>query len=418
MAIGAPRSERVTFENAEGEALAARLDLPPLEEGGGRPRAYCVFAHCFTCSKDIHAASRVARTLASRGFGVLRFDFTGLGSSDGDFANTNFSSNVEDLLRAADYLREHHGPVQLLVGHSLGGAAVLAAARRIDTVEAVATIGAPSDPGHVAHHFAASIDEIEARGEADVTLAGRSFRIKKQFLDDIGEQKLGGAIGDLDAALLVMHAPLDDTVPISEARKIYEAARGFKSFVSLGDADHLLTKRTDAEYAADLMTAWARKYVTLADAPEPAAATATATPAPDAGDVRVEEIERPYTNVVRTHRHAFLADEPAEVGGNDRGGSPFELLLASLGACTTMTLRMYADRKKWPLENVRIDMSLDKEATDDPKHPLHRFTGDITIEGDLDAEQRERLIEIAGRCPVHRAIAGPKEITMREAARD
>ncbi|MEM1447791.1 MAG: bifunctional alpha/beta hydrolase/OsmC family protein [Planctomycetota bacterium] len=415
MAIGAPRSEKVTFENAGGETLAARLDLPPLEEGGGQPRAYCVFAHCFTCSKDIHAASRVARTLASRGFGVLRFDFTGLGSSDGDFANTNFSSNVEDLLRAADYLREHHGPVQLLVGHSLGGAAVLAAARRIDTVEAVATIGAPSDPGHVAHHFAASIDEIEARGEAEVTLAGRSFRIKKQFLDDIGEQTLGGAIGDLDAALLVMHAPLDDTVPISEARKIYEAARGFKSFVSLGDADHLLTKRADAEYAADLMTAWARKYVTFAERPE----TPPSEVAPPAvGDVRVEEVERPYTNVVRTHRHAFLADEPAEVGGNDRGASPFELLLSSLGACTTMTLRMYADRKRWPLENVRIDMSLEKEPTDDPKHPLHRFTGDITIEGDLDATQRERLIEIAGRCPVHRAIAGPKEITMREATGD
>jgi putative redox protein len=406
--VNAARSQKVTFPNAAGETLAARLDLPPLDENGGAPRAYAVLAHCFTCSKDIPAASRVARTLAGRGFGVLRFDFTGLGSSDGDFANTNFSSNVDDLVRAAEFLAEHHGPPQLLVGHSLGGAAVLAAARRVESVEAVVTIGAPSDPGHVAHHFEASLDEIEAKGEADVTLAGRHFRIKKQFLDDIEEQNLGGAIGALDAALLVMHAPLDDTVPISEARKIYEAARGYKSFVSLGDADHLLTKRVDAEYAADLITAWARKYVAMREADE----AGDAPPAEKA--VRVEEVERPYTNRVRTNRHELLADEPADVGGKDAGPAPFELLLASLGACTSMTVRMYADRKEWPLERLTVDLTHAREKTDEPGVHLERFTRDIRIEGDLDDEQRARLIEIAERCPVHRALHNPKEIETRE----
>jgi len=402
----------VTFENAEGETLAARLDLPPLAHNGGVPQAYCVFAHCFTCSKDIHAASRVARTLASRGFGVLRFDFTGLGSSDGDFANTNFTSNVDDLVRAAAFLAENHGAPQLLVGHSLGGTAVLAAARRIESVEAVVTIGAPSDPEHVASNFHASLDEIEEKGDAEVTLAGRSFRIKKQFLEDIREQNLGGAIGALDAALLVMHGPLDNTVSIDEAARIYKAARGFKSFVSLGDADHLLTRREDAEYAADLMTVWARKYVKLA-----APTSSGGEPAPEPKAVRVEEVERPYTNRVRMNQHELVADEPAHLKGNDLGPAPFELLLSSLGACTSITLRMYADRKGWPVERVQVDLTHEREKTDKPGVMFERFVREITIEGDLDDEQRARMIEIANRCPVPRALHGPKEVVTREVQR-
>lgn len=405
----AVRSERITFENASGEQLAARLELPPWNVGEGIPRAYCIFAHCFTCSKDILAASRISRSLSRAGFAVLRFDFTGLGSSDGDFANTNFSSNVDDLVHAAKFLEENYRAPSLLVGHSLGGAAVLAGTRRIDSVEAVVSIGAPSDPVHVKKHLTSELDAIESRGEADVQLAGRTFRIKKQFLDDIEEQTLGGALGDLEAALLVMHGPLDETVPVAEAQKIYQAARGYRSFVSLGDADHMLSKEEDAEYAAAVIGAWATRYVTFSAEDE----QDDVKPLP--GDVIVHEIAPPYTNAVHTNQHQLVADEPKAVKGADLGPAPFELLLAGLGACTSMTLRMYADRKGWPLERVSVALHLDRvPAEDDPKTLTEHFERVVTMEGELDADQRARLLEIADRCPVHRALENPKEITTRE----
>ncbi|MFT5734749.1 MAG: putative redox protein [Planctomycetota bacterium] len=405
----AVRTERITFQNAEGQQLAARLELPPWNVGEGVPRAFCIFAHCFTCSKDIPAASRISRALSRAGFGVLRFDFTGLGSSDGDFANTNFSSNVDDLVRAAGYLEEHHRAPALLVGHSLGGAAVLAATRRLASVEAVVSIGAPSDPGHVKRNFAANLDEIERVGEASVQLAGRTFKIKQQFLEDLDAQNLGGALGDLQAALLVMHSPLDETVPIEEAQKIYQAARGYRSFVSLGDADHLLSKVEDAEYVAAVIGAWATRYVTM----QPDGNHDDVIP--EVGDVIVEEIAPPYTNGVRTHRHGFTADEPAKIGGADLGPAPFELLLAGLGACTSMTLRMYADRKGWPLERVSVALHLEHvKSEDDPKDVTERFERVVTMDGDLDADQRKRLLEIADRCPVHRTLENPKVIVTRE----
>ncbi|MEL6431194.1 MAG: alpha/beta hydrolase [Planctomycetota bacterium] len=251
------RSERVQFQNRDGLTLAARLEEP---DGADAPRGTAVFAHCFTCSKDIPAAARIARGLSDRGFSVLRFDFTGLGSSDGDFANTNFSSNVQDLEDAAAFMAERGHPPSLLVGHSLGGAAVLAAAPRIDGVEAVVTIGAPADPRHVVENFAASLDEIESIGSAEVQLAGRSFTIKKQFLDDLEARASGGA-GDLDAALLVMHAPGDAQVSIDEATRIYTSHKGYRSFVTLADADHLLTRKEDADYAAEVIAAWSSRYL-------------------------------------------------------------------------------------------------------------------------------------------------------------
>ena len=399
------QSEKLVFRNADGEELAGRLDRPL-----GPAGAHAIFAHCFTCSKDIPAAGRISRALAERGFAVLRFDFTGLGSSDGDFANTNFSSNVDDLVHAAAYLREHHGPPSLLVGHSLGGAAVLAAARRIEEVEAVATIGAPAEPAHVKQLLAGDLGEIEERGEAEVRIAGRLFRIRRQLLEDLDAQVLGEELGALGAALLVMHSPLDEVVGIDDARRIYEAARGFKSFVSLADADHLLTRRKDAQYAAEMLCAWARRYVTFR---RPQARESAE------GAVLVEELERPYTNRVVARGHHLLADEPASVGAHDAGPTPYEYLLAGLGACTSITLRMYADRKGWPLEKVAVRLRHEKiharecETCESDEGVADRIERELEIDGPLSDEQRARLMEIADRCPVHRTLMGEKEILTR-----
>jgi putative redox protein len=401
------RSEKLVFPGAQGHELAGRLERP-----AGEPSAWALFAHCFTCSKDIPAATRIARTLAARGVAVLRFDFTGLGGSEGDFANTSFSSNTDDLVAAADWLRAHHKAPALLVGHSLGGAAVLAVARRIAEVEAVATIGAPADPAHVRHLLTGSLDEILRAGEARVAIAGRAFTIKQQFLDDLDEQHLGGALGALDAALLIMHSPTDEVVGIDNARRIYEAARGFKSFVSLAHADHMLSRRDDAEYAAEVLAAWASRYVDARPAPPRAQA-------PQPGVVRVEELRRPYTVRIAAGRHEFLADEPEDAGGRDEGPNPYEYLLAALGACTALTLRMYAERKAWPLEHVAVSLRHSKiHATecarcDEDAGRADRFERVLELRGALDGEQRARLLEIADRCPVHRSLEGAKEILTR-----
>lgn len=391
-------SERVEFTGSRGDVLAARLDLPQ-----GKPRAYALFAHCFTCSKDIFAASRIARALSDRGIAVLRFDFTGLGSSKGEFANTNFSSNVEDLVRAADFLREHREAPAILIGHSLGGAAVLAAAARVPEAVAVATIGAPADPGHVAHLFGAKTGEIETRGEAEVELAGRTFRIRKQFLDDIAENKLDAAIGTLRKALLVLHAPGDNTVGIDNAAHIFGAAKHPKSFVSLDKADHLLSRREDAEYAAEVIAGWAGRYL------PPAEAEATSTA--EQGEVIVAETgEGRFAQTILAGPHRLTADEPPAVGGDDTGPTPYGLLLAALGACTSMTLRMYANRKGLPLEKVMVRLRHDKihakdcENCESKEGKIDRIDRDIEIAGDLDEAQRQRLLEIADKCPVHRTL--------------
>ena len=251
------RSVKTTFSSAQGDTLAARIELPEQED----PRAYALFAHCFTCSKDIPAASRISRELASRGYAVLRFDFTGLGASEGEFENTNFSSNVDDLVAAADHLRNEFRAPELLVGHSLGGAAVIAASPRIPEVKAVSTIGAPADPGHLQHMLTEAVTQIETEGEAMVDLAGRCFRIKRQFLEDIRRSSLDEILKKMRQALLVMHAPTDSTVGISNARHIYDTANHPKSFLSLDSADHLLSKSRDASYAAGVLASWAERYL-------------------------------------------------------------------------------------------------------------------------------------------------------------
>jgi len=400
--------EKFTFTDGDGSELAARLDLP-----AGTPKAYALFAHCFTCTKDIFAATRIAQGLTEAGIAVLRFDFTGLGHSDGEFANSNFSSNVEDLVRAADVLRQTRAAPQIMIGHSLGGAAVLAAAAQVPESRAVATIGAPSDPGHVAHLFAESRAAIEQHGEADVSIAGRSFRIRKQFLDDIAAQPQATRIAGLRKALLVFHSPRDEIVGIDNASEIFVAAKHPKSFVSLDDADHLLTRKADAIYVAEVLAAWAGRYL------DPVAAAAEA-PKAAAGTVIVQETgEGLFTQAIATGPHALRADEPASVGGTDTGPTPYDLLLAGLGACTTMTLRLYARRKNWPLERARVTLRHEKIHAQDcadcetREGRIDHIEREIGLEGPLDDAQRQALLAIADRCPVHRTLKSEVKIDTR-----
>lgn len=406
------RSEKITFTGAQGGQLAARLDLPE-----GEPRAYALFAHCFTCSKDIFAASRIAAALSARGIAVLRFDFTGLGHSEGEFANTNFSSNVADLLRAAEHLRETWQAPRIVIGHSLGGAAVLAAAHEIPEAVAVVTIGAPAAPAHVQHLFQASLEEIEAAGEAEVQIGGRPFRVKKHFLEDISQARVTGRLGELRKALLVFHAPRDQTVGIENAGEIFGAAKHPKSFISLDDADHLLSRKADSVYVAEVISAWAERYL-----PDEAQA-ASAEPAE--GRVVVTETgDGPFAQRITAGRHVLAADEPPSIGGKDSGPTPYDLLLAGLGACTAMTVRMYAGRKKWPLERVSVELSHEKIHAQDcadcetQEGRIDRIERRIAFAGALDAEQRQRLLEIADKCPVHRTLESEVKVVTALAAPD
>lgn len=355
-----PSVNKVTFPGSGGGQLAGRLDLP-----GGRPRAFALFAHCFTCGKDIAAASRISAGLVGEGFAVLRFDFTGLGSSEGEFANTTFTSNVGDLVAAAEMLRDRYEAPSLLIGHSLGGAAVLAAAPRIPEVAAVATIAAPSDPAHAARLITPEDRRrIERDGEAEISLAGRPFRVGQTFLDDIAVQPLESAIRGLGAALLVLHSPVDELVDVDHARRIYEAARHPKSFVSIDGADHLLTRRSDAAYVAGLLAAWSSRYLPA----EREGAVGGARPPEGVVIVEEQDPATPYVQRVTAGGHVLLADEPLGIG-RDAGPTPYDLLLASLGACTSMTLRMYAGRKQLPLDGVRVTLQHARSHAEDCDGP-------------------------------------------------
>ncbi|RTE93903.1 bifunctional alpha/beta hydrolase/OsmC family protein [Bradyrhizobium sp. LVM 105] len=404
-------TERFQFTGEGGHQLAAALELPD-----GEPAAYALFAHCFTCGKDTLAAKRISVALAAKGVAVLRFDFTGLGSSEGDFANSTFSSNVADLVRAADHLRSVRKAPAVLIGHSLGGAAILAAAGQIPEARAVATIAAPSDPAHVTGLFKAHLDDIRAEGEVEVSLAGRPFRIRREFLEDIAEHELMSDITGLHKALLVMHSPVDDTVGIDNATKIFVAAKHPKSFVSLDHADHLLSKPADALYAADVIAAWAGRYI---DTAKPA----KAMDLPEAPrQVVVQETRKSkFNQIITVGPHRLVADEPVAAGGEDAGPGPYDFLLAGLGACTSMTMRLYADRKSLPLDRVTVTLKHSKiyardcEECETREGMLDQIERDITIDGALDAEQRKKLMEIADKCPVHRTLTSEIRIVTKAA---
>ena len=409
------RIERVTFVGGGGHELAARLDLP-----AGPPKAFAVFAHCFTCSKDLKAASRIAATLTDQGFALLRFDFTGLGSSGGEFANTNFSSNLDDLVAAAAWLEREHRSPQLLVGHSLGGTAVVAAAAQIPSVRAIATIGAPCDPEHVTKLFQGALDQIAVEGEAEVVLDGRPFQVRQQLIDDLRAGSILDAAAAFTGASLILHSPIDNNVGVEHAAHLFRAARHPKSFVSLDGADHLLSSVADAEYAASIIGTWAQRY--LVDE-----SGAVSAPQATAQVVVAETTQGAFLNHVVIGRHRFLADEPLSIGGFDAGPGPYDFLAAALGSCTSMTLRMYADRKQLPLDRVTVEVSHDKVHVDDAaigsadlppttSGKIDRFTRVLHLEGDLDDAQRASLVKIADRCPVHRTLEHSSRIVTELAA--
>lgn len=404
------RSEKFMFPNAKGEQLAATLDWPL-----GKPTAFALLAHCFTCGQNHLAAKRIAERLTIHGIAVLRFDFTGLGSSEGEFANTHFSSNIDDLVAAADHLRAMHSAPAILIGHSLGGAAVLAAAHRVPEARAVVTIAAPYDPGHVTGLFKDHIDTIREQGEVEVKLGGRPFTIKREFLDDVAGKKLDEAIANLRKSLLVFHSPTDDLVGIDNASHIFQAAKHPKSFVSLAGADHLLSKKADAVYVANVIAAAAGRYL---EQPEVMTEEEVET-----GLVLVRETHGgKFQQEILTGPHRMLADEPSSLGGLNSGPGPYDFLLAGLGACTSMTIRLYAEFKKIPLENVSVRLSHGKihvkdcEDCDTKVTTVDRIERAITLEGPLDAGQRQKLMEIADKCPVHKTLESKIDIHTVERA--
>ncbi|MEE9438467.1 MAG: alpha/beta fold hydrolase [Saprospiraceae bacterium] len=391
-------SKKVEFININGYKLSARLEMPLTK----KPSAYAVFAHVFTGSKNLSASRHISRALTLNGFAVLRFDFTGLGQSEGEFSDTNFSSNVEDLIAACQFLTDHYEAPKIIIGHSLGGAASIFAASQVESIVAVATVGTPSEPEHVTHLLESSIEDIESTGMAKVNIGGKVFTIKKQFLDDLKSKNMYKIVKNLDKAILVLHSPQDKIVEIENAAKIYHAAKHPKSFVSLNNVDHMLTRKNDAFYVGNVIATWAKRYLDISQKPKLSTHKQVVARLGSTG----------YTTDIMAGRHGFLADESEDVGGNDFGPSPYEMINAALAACTSMSLQMYARRNKWDLKEVKVHLSFDRNYREDCDHcdksvrRLESFDREIEVRGNLSEEQIDRLLEIAEKCPVNQTLLG------------
>ncbi|WP_271424655.1 bifunctional alpha/beta hydrolase/OsmC family protein [Aequorivita sinensis] len=394
---------KVFFTNKDKEQLAGRLELP-LDQ---KPHNFVIFAHCFTCTKNLTAVKNVGRALTNAGFGVLRFDFTGLGESEGDFENTNFSGNVDDLIEAANFLEENYQAPTLIIGHSLGGAAAIFAASKLESIKAVAVINSPSDPSHVMHLLKDSEQEITKNGKARVNLGGVDFTIKKQFLDDLENNTLKDVVSDLRKALLILHSPQDNTVGIKNAEKIYIAAHHPKSFVSLDGVDHLLSKKEDSKYVGEVIAGWASRYVEIPPAKEIKSKSKVAA--------SLGQDEK-FTTNLKVGDHYLIADEPKSFGGNNFGPSPYEFLSAGLAACTVMTIQMYARRKNWNVGNVSVHIDYSKEHAIDCQEcekdssKIDTFKREIKLVGNLTDEQKAKLMQIADKCPVHKTLHSKTQI--------
>ncbi|MBL4707944.1 MAG: OsmC family protein [Flavobacteriales bacterium] len=391
------KSQKLNFNNKNGHSLSARIDFPVDQ----KPTAFAIFAHCFTCSKNLLAIKNISRGLNSKGIAVLLFDFTGLGESEGDFESTSFTSNINDLFAANDFLKEKFEAPKIMIGHSLGGAAALFAAAKLENIEAVVTIGAPFEPFHVTKLLTEGIDEIKKRGKATVNIGGRPFSISKEFLEDLEKQKPEEIAKALRKPLLILHSPQDTTVGIENAAKIYSAALHPKSFISLDGADHLLSKKADSSYAGNMIAAWVEKYLD----PDNRKSTLKSN-----SKVVVQTNEESLTTEIKAGKHHFLADEPEEVGGSDLGPTPYDLLSSALGACTSMTLQMYAKRKKWDLKEAKVHLDHNKDYAQDcddcekSSAKIDHFNRRLELKGDLDEKQKQRLLEIADKCPVHKTL--------------
>ncbi len=396
-------TEKITFNNSRGELLSANLELP-IDQ---RPHNFAIFAHCFTCNKNFKAVRYVTRSLTAEGFGVLSLDFTGLGESEGDFADTTFSSSVDDLICAANYLKENHRSPSMIIGHSLGGAAVILAASQFDEIKAVVTIGAPSAPQHVKNLLQNGIKELEQNGIGEINIGGRPFNVKKEFLDDLENQNLLGVIRQMRKSYLFLHSPQDAIVSIENAAELYQAARHPKSFIALEGADHLLSNEKDACYAGDVIGNWSKRYLEIPETKELSTRSHI---------VAYLGSEEKFTTQIKADTHRLIADEPKSFGGNDFGASPYQLISSGLAACTVMTLRLYAERKKWNLREVYCHIRHEKTHMEDcgdcenPKAKIDKFTRELELIGEMDGEQKQRLLEIADRCPVHRTLEGNAHI--------
>lgn len=395
-------SKKITFKNKEGHHLHGNLELPVNQE----PHNFALFAHCFTCNKNFFAVKNICDSLTAKGFGVLRFDFTGLGESEGEFSDSNFSGNVEDLLAAAEYLKAEYKSPSLLIGHSLGGAAVLYAAQKLPDVTAIASIGAPSSVKHVQHLIEGNLDDIASNGMARVNIGGRPFNIKKQFLDDLKKQELIKIVPGLGKSLLILHSPQDATVEIKNAEELYKAAKHPKSFVSLDGANHLLSNKEDSLYAGEIIGSWAHRYLEIPKIPS----------LNTKHDVVAFLGDEGFTTQIKAGNHFFVADEPEEVGGNNYGPNPYDFVSAGLAACTSMTIQMYAKRKGWKLEQVETHVNyskehaVDSENCEDESAKIDTFKRELIIKSDLDEKQIQRLLEIANKCPVHKTLHSPTQI--------